>query len=279
LHGYGVRVAHYGDLREQGSRVGFVEAITENVIGRGGRARAVLERVRCDAELALHGVSMSLGGCDALDAGYLAERARLIAELEPCVVSDHLCFASVDGKHGHDLWPLPHTEEAVAHVAARIQRVQETLGRRIAIENVSSYVRHRADTMTEWEFVGAVAERADCHILLDLNTVVVNAKNHAFEADAFIDAMPASRVVQLHLAGHSDHGSYAIDDHGSSVPDAVWRLHVAAVSRWGPVPSIVEWDRSLPALDVLREQSALAARNERRALASARGGAITPEAP
>lgn len=226
----------------------------------------MLERVRRDASLALHGVSLSLGGHDPWEPTALDALRRMVLELQPEVVSDHLCFGSVGGHRAHDLWPLPHTEQAVAHVAERIDAVQTRLGRRIAIENVSSYLRYRDDEMTEWAFLSQVAARADCHILLDLNNIVVNAKNHGFDADDYLSELPFERIVQLHLAGHSDHGSYAIDDHGSAVPDAVWRLYARFVSRVGPRPTVIEWDQNLPSLEALREESARARRLEQQTL-------------
>lgn len=258
MHGYGLRVPHYAELLERGPRCELVEAVTENFIGRGGRARAVLERVRRDAELALHGVALSLGGLDPLNEGYLVQLDALQRELQPLFVSDHLCFGSVGGHYGHDLWPLPYTEEAIEHVALRIGAVQERLGRQILIENVSSYVEYRQSALAEHAFLAAVAERADCLILLDINNVIVSAKNHGFDPDAYLAALPRERVAQLHLAGHSDYGTHAIDDHGSAVPDDVWALYRVATERFGDVPAIVEWDQNLPALEVLEREASRA---------------------
>lgn len=256
LSGYGLRVPHYAELLARGPRATLIEAITENFMARGGRARRVLERVRVDAELALHGVSLSLGGLDPLSESYLAQLDTLVRELEPRFVSDHLCFGTLGGHYAHDLWPLPYTEEAIAHVAVRIARVQERLGRKILIENVSSYVEHCESTLSEPAFLTAVAERADCLILLDVNNVVVSAQNHGFDASAYVASLPVERVAQLHLAGHSDAGTHLIDDHGSAVPDAVLALYGAVLDRFGDVAAIVEWDQDLPALEALEAEHA-----------------------
>lgn len=266
LHGFGLRVPHYRQLLEHGPRAPFVEAVSENFIGRGGPARAVLLRARQDAELALHGVSLSLGGQDPLRADYLAQLDALQRELEPRFISDHLCFGTWQGHYAHDLWPLPYTDEALAHVVERIARVQDRLQRRILIENVSSYVEYRASVMPEWQFLREVAERADCEILLDLNNVVVSAKNHGFDALEYIAGLPLERVAQLHLAGHTDYGTHAIDDHGSAVPAEVFALHERVVERTGPVPAIVEWDDNVPTLDELLEQCSRARAHEQAAL-------------
>jgi uncharacterized protein (UPF0276 family) len=261
-HGYGLRASHYADLLELGVRAEYVEAISENFLGRGGRPAAVLERVRRDAQIVLHGVSLSIGGMDAIAGDYLRGIAALARSIEAAWVSDHLCFGTSGGHYAHDLWPLPFTEEALAHVVARVAYVQDLLGRQLLLENVSSYVAYRSSTMTEWEFLSAVAERADCLILLDVNNVYVNARNHGFDPEAYIDALPALRVAQLHLSGHTDHGSHIIDDHGSRVCGAVWDLYRHVLRHLGPVPTIVEWDENVPALEVLEQEVAIAKRNE-----------------
>jgi uncharacterized protein (UPF0276 family) len=269
-HGFGLRTAHYAELIAHGVRAELVEAISENFIARGGRPAALLERVRQDAALVLHGVSLSIGGVDPLSLDYLCDVRALARATEAAWVSDHLCFGTFAGHYGHDLWPLPYTEEALDHVVVRVQQVQEYLGQRLVIENVSSYVAYRASEMPEWEFLRAVVERADAEILLDLNNVVVNAKNHGFNPRAYLDGLPAGRIRQLHLAGHSDHGTHAIDDHGSQVPEAVWQLYRYGLERFGAVPTIVEWDEAVPTLDVLEAEVAKArALEERWALESA----------
>lgn len=253
--GFGLRVPHYRELSERATRASFVEAIAENFVGRGGRPRQVLERVRRDARVALHSVSLSIGGVDALNLPHIAALARLGESVDAAWISDHLCFSSVGGHYAHDLWPLPYTEEALAHVSERASRVRERLGRPFLLENVSSYVEYEASSLREWEFLTEVAQRADVGILLDVNNVIVSAKNHGFSAEAFIDALPVDRVTQIHLAGHTDYGSHAIDDHGSAVPAEVWALYRRAVSRFGPVPSIVEWDENIPTLEALEAEA------------------------
>lgn len=265
-HGYGLRVPHYRELLERGTNAGLVEIVSENFVGRGGRPRAVLERVRRDAPIALHGVSLSLGGSDPLSEPYLDGLAELSRDIDACWVSDHLSFGTHDGHYAHDLWPLPRTEEALFHVVERVGRVQDRLGERILLENVSSYLEFQHDTLAESEFLAAVAERADCLILLDVNNVIVNSKNHGLDPEAYVAGLPRARVGQLHLAGHSDHGSHAIDDHGSAVPDDVWRLYRAVVRRFGPVPAIVEWDENVPTLAELELEAAKAAHLEREVL-------------
>jgi hypothetical protein len=232
----------------------------------------VLDRIRRDAEIAVHGVSLSIGGTDALSESHLRGLAELVRRVEPVVVSDHLCFGTAHGHYAHDLWPLPYTEEAAAHVAERVRRVQDFLGRRILLENVSSYVAYRASTMTEPEFLASVSVAADCEILLDVNNVVVSAHNHGFAAEAYVDAIPFERVRQLHLAGHEKKGSLFIDDHGSAVPDEVWALYRRVVARAGHVPVIVEWDSNLPELDAVLAQAVRAAEIEKEVLDGERPG-------
>jgi len=238
-----------------GLRADFAEAISENFMGRGGRAFDVLERVRADVPIALHGVSLSIGGMDLLSESYLSELAELARRIAAFSVSDHLCFGTFGGHYAHDLWPLPYTEEALAHVVSRVQQVQDRLGRRLLLENVSSYVEYRASVLTEWEFVSEVATRADAGLLLDLNNVFVSAANHGFSAETYLRALPPARVQQIHLAGHSDTGSYLFDDHGSAVPDAIWRLYEQSLELFGAVPTIVEWDERLPELSALEAEA------------------------
>lgn len=262
MHGVGLRTTHYGDLLSQPAAFECAEIITENVLGRGGRPRAVLEKVRREVPIFLHGVSMSLGGSDPLHASYLASLKELCRELEPAIVSDHLCFGTVRGQYAHDLWPLPFTEEAVEHVAARARQVQDALGRRLLVENVSSYVAYADSRLTEWEFVAAVAERADCGVLLDVNNVYVSSRNHGFSAREYIDGIPRERVGQYHLAGHLDKGTYVLDNHGSAVQPSVWELYRYTLERVGPRPTIIEWDEAIPSLPELVAESARARRLE-----------------
>jgi uncharacterized protein (UPF0276 family) len=201
---------------------------------------------------------MNLGSVDALDAGYLDSLDELARRVAPSWLSDHLCWTGVGGRNLHDLLPLPQTEEAVEHVAARIRRVQDRLGRRIAVENVSSYVELASNRLTEWDFLGAVAERADCGILLDVNNVFVSAHNHGFDARTYLDAVDPARVFQIHLAGHAPDGPLLIDTHDHPVGEPVWSLYAHALRRIGPVSTLVEWDGNLPDFERLCEEAARA---------------------
>ena len=206
--------------------------------------------------MVMHGVSLSIGSSDPLSTEYLSGLKRLAERVEPEWVSDHLCWTGVDGRNLHDLLPLPYTEEAIAHVAERVCRVQEYLGRQILLENVSSYVTYADSCVSEWEFLSAVAERADCHILLDVNNVYVSAHNHGFDARTYIEGVPPERVRQIHLAGHSHNGSLIIDTHDHPVPDPVWALYGETVAHLGPVSTMIERDDDIPPLeDLLAELS------------------------
>ncbi len=258
-HGVGLRPKHFARWLSERPSVDWVEATSENYLGLGGRPYAVLQKVRRDLPVVLHGVSLSIGATEPLDERYLASLRRLVDRIEPVLVSDHLCWGRHGGRYVHDLWPLPYTEEALAHAVERVGRVQELLGRRIALENVSSYVAYRDSTMAEWEFLAAVAERADCGILLDVNNVHVSAHNHGFDPHAYLAHLPADRVVQIHLAGHEDKGAYLLDSHDAAVPEPVWDLYREAVTRFGHVPTLVEWDDRIPELEVLLAESRKAA--------------------
>ena len=267
-HGIGLRSKHYGRFLEERPDVGWIEAISENFIDVGGRPLAVLEKVRGDFPLVLHGVSLSIGSVDPLDLRHLAGLRALADRIEPAYVSDHLCWGTHRGRYLHDLMPLPYTEEALEHVARRVQEVQDFLGRQILLENVSSYAAFRGSTMPEWEFISQVAERADCGILLDVNNVHVSARNHGFDAREYISAIPPERVGQFHLAGYSDRGTYLFDTHDAPVADPVWKLYAAAVRRFGRVPTLIEWDEHVPELERLVEESSAAAAVEARELAA-----------
>lgn len=232
----------------------------------GGNPLRVLDAVRSHYPVALHGVSMNLGGTDPLDEVYLAGLSQLARRAEPLWISDHLCWTRHGGHHLHDLLPLPFTEEVVAHVASRVRHVQERLGRRILIENVSSYAQLAKSTMEEWEFLAAVAEQADSFILLDVNNVVVSAHNHGFDPESYLQGLPPARVRQYHLAGHRSSGSLCMDTHDHPVPSEVWQLYAQAVRRFGEMPAILERDDRIPPLAELLAELELA----RRACAQAR---------
>jgi uncharacterized protein (UPF0276 family) len=257
-HGVGLRTKHYPDVLAGAARPDWFEVISENFMIRGGRPLAVLERARGVAPIVLHGVSLSLGAVDPPSPAYLDALAALADRVEPAWVSDHLCWGSFGGHYAHDLLPLPYTEEAMDVVVDHVRRVQDRLRRPILVENVSSYVAFRHSTMPEWEFLAGVAERADCGILLDVNNVWVSARNHGFSPEAYVDALPAARIGQFHLAGHQDHGTHLLDTHDHPVPDPVWRLYRHAVARFGPVSSLVEWDDDVPELGRLLAEAELA---------------------
>src|SRR5712671_6986670 len=265
-HGIGLRSKHYGRFLDERPEVGWIEAISENFIGVGGRPLAVLEKARRDFPVVLHGVSLSIGSVDPLDREHLAGLRELADRIQPVYVSDHLCWGTHRGRYLHDLLPLPYTEEALAYVVQRVLKVQDVLGRQILLENVSSYVGFRASTMPEWEFVSEVARRADCGILPDVNNVYVSARNHGFDPREYLARIPVDRVGQFHLAGYSDRGTYLFDTHDGPVSNPVWKLYDLAVRRFGRVPTLVEWDEHIPELDRLVEESRAAAAAEARAL-------------
>jgi uncharacterized protein (UPF0276 family) len=244
--GVGLRRPHYAYVLENLPPMDWFEAISENFMVAGGRPLEVLERVREHYPIVLHGVSMSLGSTDAFNREYLSDLARLARRFEPAWISDHLCWTGVGGHNLHDLLPLPYTEEALRRVAARIREVQQILERPILIENVSSYMEFTISTLSEWEFLAAVAEEADCGILLDINNIYVSAFNHRFDPLVYIDAIPVERAEQFHLAGHSDHGTYLLDTHDHLVREEVWSLYEYAVRRFGEVSTLIEWDDNIP---------------------------------
>jgi len=252
-YGVGLRRPHYSRVIDDHPHIDWFEIISENFMVDGGRPLEVLEAVRRDYPIVMHGVSLSVGSTDPLNRDYLGCLLELARRFEPAWISDHLCWTGAGGHNLHDLIPLPYTEEAIRHVAGRVRVVQEILGRRILLENISSYMTFRASTITEWEFLAAVAEQADCGILLDLNNIHVTAFNQGFDPIDYIDAIPAHRVAQFHLAGYSDHGDYLLDTHDHPVSAAVWRLYEYAVRRFGPIATLIEWDDHIPEFAVLAE--------------------------
>jgi uncharacterized protein len=249
--GLGLRSEHYRDFIDSKPAVDWLEVISENYLVPGGKPLHVLDTIRRDFPMVMHGVSLSIGSTDALDLNYLRELKALARRIEPAWVSDHLCWTGVDHHNLHDLLPMPYTEAALRHLVTRVQQVQDALGRRLLLENVSSYVSFQADEMSEWEFIAQLAQRADCELLLDVNNVYVSSRNHGFDACAFIDAMPRARVRQIHLAGHEDHGTHCVDTHDHPVCESVWALYAYAVRRLGPVPTMIERDDRIPPLTEL----------------------------
>jgi hypothetical protein len=246
--GLGLRTDHYEEILASRPKVDWFEALTENYLVPGGKPLHYLDRIRAEFPMVLHGVSLSIGSHEALDREYLKALKRLAQRVEPAWVSDHLCWTGVAGRNLHDLFPLPYTEEAVEHVAARVREVQDFLGRQILLENVSTYVTFRRSEMSEWEFLSEVCVRADCLILLDINNIYVSAYNHGFDAHDFLDGVPAARVRQFHLAGHSNCGTHIIDTHDAPIIDPVWELYQAALRRFGQVATMIERDDHIPPL-------------------------------
>lgn len=249
--GLGLRVDHYDTILDSEPAIDWFEILSENYLVPGGKPLHYLDRVRARWPLVMHGVSLSIGSTDPLDRDYLRQLKELATRVEPAWISDHLCWTGIAGKNMHDLLPLPYTEEAIDHVAARVREVQDLLGRRILLENVSSYVSYADSQLTEWDFLAAVCERADCLILFDVNNVYVSSRNHGFDPYIYLDAVPADRVQQIHLAGHEDHGDYIIDTHDHPVVDPVWALYADALKRFGPVSTMIERDDRIPPLDEL----------------------------
>jgi hypothetical protein len=249
--GIGLRAPHYREVVEARPRTAWFEVHSENFFGAGGQPHWFLERVRAHYPLSLHGVGLGLGSTDPLSQAHLSKLAGLIERYEPALVSEHLCWSAVQGRHLNDLLPLPLTEEALVHVCERIDTVQTVLGRQILVENISSYLRYRHSTIPEWEFVAEAARRSGCGILLDVNNIYVSSVNHGFDALAYLDAVPPQAVQEIHLAGFDSNGACLIDTHGKPVHGPVWNLYGEALSRLGPVPTLIEWDTDLPALEIL----------------------------
>ncbi|MGH1347367.1 MAG: MNIO family bufferin maturase [Nannocystales bacterium] len=254
-HGVGLRVPHYERALDGRLDVDWVEVITENFLGEGGRPRAVLDATRAQVPVVLHGVSLGIGSVEPLDTAYLAQVRALIDRTEPAWVSDHLCWGRIDGHHAHDLLPLPYSEEALELVVGRVGQVQDALGRPLVLENVSSYVGYAQSVMPEWEFLAQVALRSGARVLLDVNNIVVSAKNFGFDPEDYLAGVPTDVVWQFHLANHTDRGHYKFDSHKGAVSDEVWSLYRLAVRRFGEVSSLIEWDEDVPAWDILRDES------------------------
>lgn len=246
--GLGLRTEHYTEILETTPSVDWFEILTENYLVPGGKPLYFLDKIRAHYPMVMHGVSLSIGGTDPLDKQYLKEVKALADRIEPVWISDHLCWTGVHGYNLHDLLPLPYTQETVKHVSTRIQQAQDFLGRQMLIENVSSYVNFANSDMTEWEFLREVAEAADCLILLDINNVFVSSFNHDFNPITYLQNIPAARVCQHHLAGHTHRGDCIIDTHDAPIIQSVWELYQEAVKLYGPVSTMIERDDNIPPL-------------------------------
>jgi hypothetical protein len=256
--GIGLRAQHVRQILEEKPQIGWFEVHSENFFSLGGVPAHYLERIRADYPLSLHGVGLSLGSTDPLDADHLRKLRRLIDRYQPALVSDHLCWSSVGGRHLNDLLPLPYTQEALQVVAANIVQAQDALGRQILVENVSSYLRFRDSGIPEWEFLAEIASLSGCAILLDVNNVYVSARNHGFSAHEYLRRMPAAKVQEIHLAGHTSHRfdgrEVLVDTHNQRVCAEVWALYRYAIAHYGNRPTLIEWDSDLPALEVLIDE-------------------------
>jgi uncharacterized protein (UPF0276 family) len=253
--GIGLRAPHYHDILSTRPPAGWFEAHSENYFGAGGQPLHFLERIRGLYPLSLHGVGLSLGSVDALDGEHLRKLKSLIQRFEPGLVSEHLSWGRVAGRHLNGLLPLPYTEEALSVVSAHLRQAQDFLGRQILVENISSYLQFQHSTMTEADFLAELAARTGCGLLLDVNNLYVNAINHGFDPIAYLARIPPAAVKEIHLAGFDDAGDLLIDTHGSRVAAPVWALYREALSRCGPMPTLIEWDTEIPALAVLLEEA------------------------
>lgn len=253
--GIGLRAVHHAAIRRELPDVGWLEAHSENYFSSGGASHRALDELRKHYPLSLHGVGLSVGGTDALDREHLAELRAAIDRYQPSLVSEHLSWSSAGDRHTNDLLPLPYTHQARRHVVSRIHEIQDALGRSLLIENVSSYLEFAGAEMTEWDFLAEVARESGCGILLDVNNIYVSACNHGFDAEEYLAAIPRTAVGEIHLAGHSSRmlegHTILVDTHSARVCDEVWRLYARAIARFGAVPSLIEWDVDLPALEVL----------------------------
>lgn len=247
-YGLGLRTEHFDAVLEDKPAVDWFEIISENFMVAGGKPRHYLDAIRARYPLAMHGVSLSIGSTDPLDLDYLRELRQLASDIEPMWISDHLCWTGNGGINSHDLMPLPYTEEAIAHVASRIDEVQDFLGREILIENVSTYVSFANAEMEEAAFLSEIARRSGCRILLDVNNIYVSSRNHGYDADAYVAALPAEKIWQIHLAGHSDYGDYVIDTHDHPVREEVWALYARTLEQIGQVTTMIERDDHIPPL-------------------------------
>lgn len=258
--GIGLRAPHMSRVLNERPPVPWFEVHSENLFAAGGSLHEAMELIRADYPLSLHGVGLSLGSVDALDTVHLKRLAELVERYQPALVSEHLCWGAVGGRHSNDLLPLPYTEEAVAVVASRIRQVQDTLGRELLVENVSTYLRFQESDYSEWDFVAEVVRRSGCGLLCDVNNIYVNSVNHDFDPRTYLRSLPHDRVREIHLAGFTRKDEFAvpllIDTHSRPVDAAVWDLYAEAIECFGLVPTLIEWDQDIPELEVLLAEAA-----------------------
>ncbi len=253
--GIGLRTAHYQEILSRWPAIDWFEVLSDNFMHTQGRPLEILDRIAERYPLEMHGVSLSIGSTDALDWDYLRELKALRARIGARWVSDHLCWTGVSGRNTHDLLPMPLTEESLLHTARRIRQVQDFLEAPLVLENPSTYASFRCDALTEWEYLKSLVELSDSGILLDVNNVYVSAKNHGFDPERYLLGLPMERVVQIHVAGHTDHGTHAIDTHIGPVPDPVWKLLARARELGAEAPVLLEWDAEVPAFDVVLSEA------------------------
>ena len=252
--GLGLRSEHYLDLIEYQQPVDWLEILSENYMIAGGKPLYYLDKICERYPVVMHGVSLSIGSADPLNQTYLHDLKKLAQRVKPKWISDHLCWTGTNGINLHDLMPLPYTDEALQHLVERIKKVQDFLGQRILLENVSSYLTYQHSTISEWEFLSAIAQQADCLILLDINNIHVSAHNHGFNSLTYLAALPAERIQQIHLAGHLNKGDYSIDTHDHDIIDSVWELYEESILRFGPISTMIERDDDIPPLNILLDE-------------------------
>jgi uncharacterized protein (UPF0276 family) len=250
--GLGLRAIHYDAvLKNLPKNVDWFEIISENFIEAHKGYWEFLADLCKDYSIVMHGVSLSIGSTDTINLEYLKKLKKLAEFLQPPWISDHLCWTGINNKNTHDLLPLPYTEEALRHTTARVKQVQDILGRQIVLENPSTYLEFNSSTISEWEFLARLAEDADCGLLLDVNNVYVSSFNHGWDAKTYIDAIPAERIAQIHLAGHENRGTHIIDTHNNYVIDEVWKLYDYTIRSKGMINTMIEWDENIPEFSVL----------------------------
>ena len=253
--GLGLRIPHLNHILERKPVVGWFEIISENYMVDGGRALAALDRILEQYKVVQHGVSLYFGSAEPLNREHLKRLKTLVRRTKTPWLTDHLCWGSVDGKYTHDLLPMPYTFEAAKITAGKIREARDFLEVPIAVENVSSYAEFHISEMTEWEFLNEVVERADCGILLDVNNIYVSSRNHNFDPREYLNAVPAERVAQIHIAGHSKFEKYILDTHDHPVIGPVWKLYEQAIGRFGPTPTLLEWDDRIPSFEEVHAEA------------------------